>query len=299
MIPENAGKVKRNVKRYLKEYLKQVVFCGETIPSEVMSEGILYITDSEASLRTLKEMGAPVAAWLHEGNREQNLSEAAYAIENPREVEREFYERIYRREKNIPWEILETERCVVREMIPEDAEAFAAIYREPTVSEYMKDFHGDVDGERRYIEEYQQQYRFYEYGVWSVVLKETGEVIGRVGFSEAENICERSEVMDFRRISTGKVPRAEDNAEGDCLPVQDFNGEEGAEWLQFGYVIGVPWQGRGLAYEICRAVLDYAVMEWGLQNISLTVEADNTVSIRLAEKLGFRKLISGKNGTII
>jgi len=297
ILPENRRKVKRNVKKYL----KSVVFCGEAgLPEdrldtvggfcwpEDQAEGILFITDRENCLKVLKDKGLPVAAWLHEDNQDQDLSEAVYAIENPQEVEQEFYERIYRREKGIPWDILETERCLVREMIPQDAEAFAAIYQEENVSRYLKDFHGDAEGERRYIEEYQQQYQFYEYGVWSVVLKETGEVIGRVGFSEAENNCERSEAMNFRGTKTGKLFLSEDDDAGNCLPVQDCNGKEGVEWLQFGYVIGVPWQGCGLAYEVCRAILLYAAQEWGVRQISLVTEPENEASLKLAQKLGFQ-----------
>jgi len=233
----------------MKKYLRRVVYCGAGSMEEVLfevspealadddiegkEEGILYLTDGEDYLKYLKGRGLPVAVWLHEQNRDQDFSGAAYVIEDPKEVETAYYEKIYRRELGIPWDILETERCLIREMIPEDAEAFEAIYRESGVNRYLKDFHGDADGEQKYIEEYQKQYRFFEYGVWSVVLKGTGEVIGRAGFSEGKTRDSLCFVKHFAGADGGECETMED--------------AKGTEQQQFGYVIGVPWQRQGLA----------------------------------------------------
>ena len=226
------------------------------------SQGVLYIVDTKQELERIKGMGLPVLAWLHEFNKEEDLSGAAYAVENPDALDMDFYERVFRRERNIPWEILETERLLIREMIPEDAAAFEAIYEEPSIRHYMKDFHGDAPEEEEYIREYQIHYRFYEYGVWSLVLKETGEVIGRAGFSDVQE-------------SPGNVQEEEKGVkEEECLPC-------------FGYMIGVPWQRQGYAEEAGRAILDYAREELGFTAILLQVEAENEASIRLAKKLGF------------
>ena len=94
--------------------------------------------------------------------------------------------------------------------------------------------------------------------------------------------------MNFRGTKTGKLFLAEDDDAENCLPVQDCNGKEGVEWLQFGYVIGVPWQRCGLAYEVCRAILLYAAQEWGVRQISLVTEPENEASLKLAQKLGFQ-----------
>ena len=234
----------------MKRYLKKVVFCsrdGADAVAGADGQGTLYIVDTKRNLDFVKSMGLPVLAWLHEGNRDQDLSAASYAVEDPHALNMDFYEKVYRREMHIPWEILETDRCLVREMVPEDAEAFEKIYREPEIGRYMKDFHEDAAGEAVYIREYQAHYRFYEYGVWSVVLKATGEVIGRAGFSETEE---------------NTLP---------CL----------------GYMIGVPWQRQGLAYEVCRALLQYAKEELEFEAVQLLVEAGNQASVGLAQKLGF------------
>lgn len=248
----------------MKRYLQKIVYCGNRILSgedrfweemdredlkkeaSLQKEGILYITDDEKILKALKMRQVPVAVWFHEENREQDLSEALYGVEAPEVLKLDFYERVYRREKGIPWDILETKRCIVREMIPEDGRDFARIYQDPIVRTYMKDFHTDAEGEAQYIREYQQRYRFYEYGVWSILLKETGQVIGRAGFSETEE---------------ESIP---------CL----------------GYVIDAEWRRQGLAYEVCSAILDYAKDVLEFEQIYLYAEKGNVASLKLAEKLG-------------
>ena len=46
----------------------------------------IYITDKEEICRGLTEEGAAVLAWLHEENKEENLSSSSYAVENIEEV---------------------------------------------------------------------------------------------------------------------------------------------------------------------------------------------------------------------
>lgn len=251
----------------MKRYLKKVVFWAHgqgdlSGLTDDCSQGVLYIVDRKQELEWLKGMGLPVLAWLHENNKEEDLSRASYGVEDPKALDMDFYEKVYRREKNIPWEILETERLLIREMIPEDAAAFEAIYKEPAIRRYMKDFHEDAVGEAEYIREYQAHYRFYEYGVWSVVLKETGEVVGRVGFSDMQELS--------------------------CKVPEELPGVTEEEYLPcFGYMIGVPWQRQGYAEEAGRAILDYAREELGFTTVLLQVEEENEASVRLAKKLGF------------
>ena len=269
----------------------------EQILREPVEEGVLYITDQGACLQVLKEKGLPVAAWLHENNREQDLSAAAYAVENLQELDMDFLERVYRREKNIPWEILETDRCLVREMIPEDAEAFFKIYEEASIRRYMKDFHENIEGEAAYIRDYRQRYRFFEYGIWSIVLKATGEVIGRAGFTELEDVQNLS--LNFAIYSKSEIAEEEpdgshENVESG-IHLEKFDGKEETLACRerlwsvpcLGYMIGVPWQRQGLAYEVCRAILEYGSRELGFSRVQLFVEVDNTPSINLAKKLGF------------
>lgn len=99
-------------------------------------EGVLCVCDDGERAKKLSEAGIPVMAYLHEGSREQDFSGIKYAAEHPEELDESYFEKIYRRIKGIPWEILTTERCVIRETVVEDADAFFEIYANPQITKY-------------------------------------------------------------------------------------------------------------------------------------------------------------------
>ena len=92
-------------------------------------------------------------------------------------------------------------------------------------------------------------YYFYKYGVRTICDKVTGQVIGRAGYSN----------------------------------------REGYEAPELGFVIGVPWQKKGYATEVCRALLKYGREELGFERVQMLVMPENGVSLHLAEKLGFSR----------
>lgn len=212
--------------------------------------GLLVITDNGESARSLQANGIVVLAFLHEHNRGESFEGVLYAMENPMELDVDYLEKVYRRHHGIPWEILETERCLLRETTVEDVEAFYQIYQEPSITEYMEDLFQDIDEERQYVRDYiDKVYGFYGFGVWTVIEKANGEIIGRAGLS-------------YR---------------------------EGFEDAELGFVIGVPWQGQGYAYEVCHAIMEYGRTELELPVMQAFVEVGNDKSVRLCEKLGMRK----------
>ncbi len=214
------------------------------------TQGILHLTDDERKARELKETGEAVLVCLHPGNREQDFSGFLFAVEDPEELEPEYIERVYRRLKGLPWNILWTKRCLIRETVPDDVDAFYQIYSHPSITEYMEGLYPDVEEEKQYVREYMEKvYTFFGFGVWTVVEQATGAVIGRAGLS-------------YR---------------------------EGFEEPELGFIIGVPWQRRGYAEEVCRAVLAYGWSALEFQRIQALVEVENTPSLRLCEKLGFRR----------
>lgn len=216
-------------------------------------KGSLWIADCGEMVSYLARLKQPVVAWLHEGNQSESFREAHYAVESPQELGVDFYDRVYRRYAGIPWDIAETDRCLIRETVPEDAETFARIYAEPGITRYTDAFCREADAEREYIREYIEKiYDFYGYGVWTVVWKETGEVIGRVGFEQEAPPC-------------------------------------------LGYMIAGGWQGRGIAFEVCSAVLALAREELGFEAVQVKIQKGNEPSLRLARKLGFRE-IPGEEG---
>lgn len=220
---------------------------------------ILYITDEGDTYISLKKEGCYVLPYLHEGVKSEDFPGAAWLIEDLEETDRESLELVYRRLAGLPWEILETDRLFVRETMVEDVDAFYQIYAESSITTYMETLCGDRDEEIACTESYiETVYAFYGYGMWTVLDKESKEVVGRAGISWRE---------------------------GYNLP-------------ELGFVIGVPWQGRGYAYEVCAAVLDYVRKELEMTKVQALVRPENERSVRLCEKLGFAyRKETEENGT--
>lgn len=208
----------------------------------------LYITDNALWQKHLWEKKLPVIIYLHEENREENFMLAEYAIEQIAEIELESLELAYLRLTGQPWVILTTKRCIIRESTTSDVDSFYEIYREPAITEYMEDLYADKDAEIAYIQDYIRNiYRFYGYGMWTVLEKTGGKVIGRAGLSW----------------------------------------REGYDIPELGFVIGVPWQRQGYAYEVCQAILAYGKEELGFNAFQVLIMKGNEKSRALCEKLGF------------
>ena len=106
----------------------------------------------------------------------------------------------------------------------------------------------EKESEIAYMKSYIEQiYGFYGFGLWTVILKESGEIIGRAGLSV----------------------------------------REGYEIPELGFVIGVPFQKKGYAYEVCEAILRYAREELAFEAVQALVDEKNESSLRLLKKLGF------------
>lgn len=211
---------------------------------------ILYITDESEIYASLRKKDCYVLPYLHEGNRSEDFPGAVWLVENLEEMDRESLELAYRRLAGLPWDILETGRCRVRETTLEDVDSFYQIYAEPSITAYMENLFADRDEEIAYTKDYiEKVYAFYGYGMWTVLEKENGAVIGRAG-------------IIWR---------------------------EGYDLPELGFVIGVPWQGKGYAYEVCKAILRYAKEELSMERMQALVKPGNEKSLRLCEKLGFAR----------
>ena len=211
-------------------------------------EGILYVTDDADTADMLRRDGKAVLIYLHQGNAGQDFSRFLFAVEDPEELETEYTERVYRRLKGLPWQIMETPRCLIRETTTADVEDFYRIYSHPSITKYMEDLYPEVEREKQYVREYiEKVYTFYGFGVWTVVEKESGSVIGRAGFS-------------YR---------------------------EGYEDPELGFIIGVPWQRKGYAREVCCALLSYGAAALEFTKVQALVEIENAPSLKLCGQLGF------------
>lgn len=185
---------------------------------------------------------------LHDTCGMWDFSGVPYAVTDTDDLDERYLERIWRRCRGLPWGICETERCLVRESVPEDVDSFYQIYSDESITAFMEDLFEDKEKEKQYIRDYiEKVYGFYGFGMWTVCLKETGEVIGRAGLSM----------------------------------------REGFEEPELGYVIGEKWQKQGIAAEVCRGILAYGRDELGFERVRALMHPENVASERLCHKLGF------------
>ncbi len=208
----------------------------------------LYITDSPSINKCLSEHHLPVIIYIHENNRHLNFPAAKYIIEDIAEIEYDSLNLGYLRLTGKPWPILETKRLMVRESTVDDVDSFYDIYKDPSITLYMEDLYKDKNEEIAYIQEYiEKVYSFYGYGMWSVIEKTSGNIIGRAGISW----------------------------------------REGYDIPELGFVIAVPYQRQGYAYEVCSAILEYGRSELSFDSFQALVMEGNEASKALCTKLGF------------
>ena len=100
------------------------------------------------------------------------------------------------------------------------------------------------------------------YGDRAIVLRDSGEVVGSVGFAPC--------LMPF-----GQLPSFE--------ATDRFTSEIGLSWALFR-----EHQGRGYATEAAAAMVAYAFDDLRLRRIVATTEHDNTRSINVMRRLGMR-----------
>ncbi len=210
--------------------------------------GAFLITDERGAADWALGRRIGFAVYLSEAGRERSFPEALYCIEELSVLNVRQLERMYRRFHGLPWTILETERCIVREIAPEDLDALYKVYADKEISRYTEDLFASRTQELAYTKDYiERQYRFYEYGMWVVIRKEDGRLIGRAGLSN------RTEY----------------------------------EEAELGYAIALDCQRQGYAKEVCTAILTYAAKELAMKKLNAFTHRENIASVSLLKSLGF------------
>ena len=100
-----------------------------------------------------------------------------YAVESLAELDIDYLERVRRRYNHIPWDIGETDRCLIRELSLSDLPALYELYDKPGMTDFVEplyDYETELEYQKAYIE---NMYGFYE---------ETGKLIGRAGLEHDE-----------------------------------------------------------------------------------------------------------------
>lgn len=252
-IEENIKRAAPQIKVLLHRAPEGNFMTGEDTPKtqetkQILSRETLVITDlPETARRCLKE-GWYVTALYHEKNQGITFPALKYGIEDVFALEYRSYEDVYRRLRGLPWDILETQRLKVRESTLGDVEDFYRIYADPSITRYMENLFPQKEEEQAYMQAYIDQiYGFYGYGLWTVVRKDDGRIIGRAGLSV----------------------------------------REGYELPELGFVMEVSCQRQGYGLEVCTAILEYAREELSFDRVQALVKEKNLASKKLLERLGF------------
>lgn len=209
----------------------------------------LFIGAKDETLQAGCEAGLAVAAMKNPTFPGQSYEAADILIEGFEEVDFFFLERIYQRKHGIPWRVIETERCYLREMTLEDLDELYEIYGEEGIADYIEPLY-ERQEEEIYTKAYiQNMYGYYGYGMWLVFDRFTDKMIGRAGLNNQE-------------------------IEGEII-------------LEMGYLIRNEYQNQGYATEVCKAILDYAAEALEFPCVYCLVDSENEKSICFLHKMKF------------
>ncbi len=143
---------------------------------------------------------------------------------------------------------LTTDRLHLRPIAASDFEAHARITADPEVMRYIHA--GPLTRAEAWwnVARYVGHWQLRGYGMWGIVERASGELIGHMGFLNPE----------------------------------------GGRGFEMGWALARGAWGRGYALEGTRAAVDHAFSALGQDHIACVIREENARSLRLAEKLGAR-----------
>lgn len=214
----------------------------------VLPSMCIVIEDSTNGVSAALAANMPVIGFSGNSFIAQNLTGAEFILCGYDEFDGNMAELAYARGHNEPWTPIETKRLYLREFTTDDLDSIYRIYDDETVGKYLPKLNNDRKIELGLLVSYIKNfYRFYNYGFWAVVEKETGEVIGKAGINNVET-------------------------------------KKGVK-LEIGYIIRKDKRRNGYAYEACCAINEYAKKSLEAELICRT-KRENVAAVRLAEKIG-------------
>ncbi|MDO5382760.1 MAG: GNAT family N-acetyltransferase [Eubacteriales bacterium] len=174
---------------------------------------------------------------------------AGYVLYFAEDLTPEYCQHVLNRKLGRPDTILETDRCIVREESMGDLDELYKLYDSLKDCPFVEKLY-ERDEEEEFTRNYiDNMYRFFDYGLWLVFDKATGQLVGRIGI---EN--------------------------------RDIDGQICQE---LGYLIGQKFQRKHIGYEVCKAIMSYARDNLGIKRLYSCIDKNNIPSIGLIEKLGF------------
>lgn len=147
--------------------------------------------------------------------------------------------------------LIETDRLILREIKPDDADYIFEIYSDTEAMKYFgRETFKSVDDAFLWINKIHDDFKNKEGIRWGITLKDTGRYIGSGGI--------------WRIIK------------------DHFRGE-------IGYELNPKYWNRGLMYEALMPMIDFAFGKMNLHSIEANTDPENSASVRLLEKTGFVK----------
>lgn len=143
--------------------------------------------------------------------------------------------------------ILETERLALRRLEETDFDALAAILQDPQVM-YAYEHGFSTEEVRQWLDRQLERYAEYGFGLWAVLDKTSGELIGQCG-----------------------------------ITMQDWNGRNVPE---IGYHLRRDKWHQGFAIEAAKACKEYAFTKLGFQEVYSIIRENNLPSQRVALRNG-------------
>ena len=298
----------------------------QSVPAPEAAREMLFLCGSGQTLRGLREKGLCAAGYSHAENAGESFSGAPYVLQEPDLVDRDSYCKIYEREAGLPWTILETDRCLVREFTAEDLDGIYALY-DDEARRFLEPPSEDRAHEREILEAYIRRiYGLYGFGHWAVLEKEPGPVLSATESGTAAQGNRHEEKVETCGSAAGEkagcpapggspgrssgrligrigfaVLTAAQEQEALDLGIRAAEPQRGQPWsgldADFGFLIAASCRGQGIAEEVCRALLQYGFSALGFKRVRADARADNAASIRLLEKLGFRRAGIAGTGT--
>ena len=151
---------------------------------------------------------------------------------------------------------IETDRLLLRELLPSDDEGMFELDSDPEVHRYLGGHPlKDIEESRKIIASLRQQYIDYGIGRWAMILKATGEFMGWTG-------------LKF------------------CTELRNNH----INYYDLGYRLIRRYWGKGYASESAVASLEYGFNTMNLPVIYGTADMNNLTSRHILEKSGLRHI---------
>lgn len=145
---------------------------------------------------------------------------------------------------------LETERLVLRQIVPADAEDIFKIFSDPATMQYWSCRpYRSLDQASRLVESMARQVREGAGIHWAITLRGEGRLLGKCGYNEWRKVHRRGDIS---------------------------------------YIVAREQWGKGLVSEALGALLDYGFDRMNLHSIEAGVTPGNDASTRMLTRLGFQ-----------